>query len=57
MKDAAEQVAALNKKYQEMAKMIDKDKTLSFNSKNAAKTCLRDIFDECKTVEEFERRA
>ena len=57
MKDAAEQVAALNKKYQEMVKMIDKDKTLSFNSKNAAKTCLKAIFDECKTVEEFERRA
>jgi hypothetical protein len=57
MKDAAEQVAALNKKYQEMVKMIDKDKTLSFNSKNAAKTCLKGIFDECKTVEEFERRS
>jgi hypothetical protein len=57
MKNAAEQEAALDKKYQEMLAMIDNNPDWSYNSKKAAKEVIKDLFAECKTLEEFKRRS
>ncbi len=56
MKDAAEQEATLDKKYQEMLKVIDNTQDWSYNTKQAAKEVIKQLFAECKTVEEFEKR-
>ena len=56
MKNAAEQEAALDKKYQEILTMIDKNQDWSYISKQTAKEMIKEVFAECKTLEEFERR-
>ncbi|MBR6908224.1 hypothetical protein IKN40_07270 [bacterium] len=56
MKNAAEQEAALDKKYQEILTMIDKNQDWSYISKQTAKEMIKELFAECKTLEEFERR-
>ena len=56
MKNAAEQEAALDKKYQEILTMIDKNPDWSYVSKQTAKQMIKELFAECKTVEEFQRR-
>ncbi len=57
MKNAAEQEAALDKKYQEMITLIDNNPDWSHNTKVAARNVIKELFAECKTPEEFERRS